>query len=74
MLEDLQDALGTLNDMESHKRVAGQIVRAGKPKGHQLEKALAMGFIEGHEQTQVAHCLRAVEKAVGRLAGLPLAA
>jgi triphosphatase len=72
MLEDLQDALGTLNDMESHKRVAGQIVRAGKATGHQLEKALAMGFIEGHEQTQVAHCLRALEKAVSRLAGVPL--
>jgi len=72
MLEDLQDALGTLNDMESHKRVAGQIVRAGKPTRHQVEKALAMGFIEGHEQTQVAHCLSAVENVAGRLAGVRL--
>jgi inorganic triphosphatase YgiF len=72
MLEDLQDALGTLNDMESHKRVAGQIVRSGKPSGRRVEKALAMGFIEGHEQTQVAHCLSAVEKAASRLAKAPL--
>jgi hypothetical protein len=37
-----------------------------------LEKALAMGFIEGQEQIQAAHCLTAARKAARRLADAPL--
>jgi len=72
MLEELQDALGTLNDIASHKRVARQLIRANKPVRRQLEKALAMGFIEGQEQIQAARCLNAAGKAAGRLAEAPL--
>src|SRR5262249_53666616 len=72
MLEDLQDALGTLNDIASHKQVARQLIQSTKPARHQLEKALAMGFIEGQEQIQAARCLKAARKAADRLAEAPL--
>jgi triphosphatase len=71
-LERLQDALGRLNDIASHKHVAGQLIRSNMPARQQLEKALAMGFIEGQEQIQAACCLNAARKAAGRLAEAPL--
>ena len=72
VLKDLQDALGTLNDIASHKDVARQLIRSDKRARHQLEKALAMGFIEGQEQIQAARCLTGARKAASRLADAPL--
>jgi CHAD domain-containing protein len=72
MLENLQDALGKLNDIASHENVARQLVGSKKPGRRQLKTALAMGFIEGQEQIQAARCLTAARKAADHLAKAPL--
>jgi CHAD domain-containing protein len=71
VLKSLQGSLGTLNDIEVHKRLATTIARSGKHSAFEPRKALAMGFITGHEEKQVASCLAAVEKTADRLAELP---
>jgi hypothetical protein len=66
----LQNALGRLNDIEVHKRVAHDIVhRERSPR--RADKALAMGFVSGHEDTRAAPCIAAVAKAAKRLADIP---
>jgi triphosphatase len=57
-LKALQESLGTLNDVEIHRRVATAIAHPQKPSEKEAEKALAMGFIAGQEKQQVAswHC------------------
>ncbi len=71
ILEGLQDSLGTLNDIEAHKRLARRVVAAGKPPAEPIrrkaEKSYAMGFITGQEQKQIASCLAAAAKAGKRL-------
>lgn len=71
VLKSLQGSLGTLNDIEVHKQFATTVARSGKHDAAQPRKALAMGFITGREEKQVASCLTGVEKAAARLAGLP---
>jgi CHAD domain-containing protein len=69
-LKVLQNALGRLNDIEVHKRVAHDIVhRERSPR--RADKALAIGFVSGHEDTQTAPCVAAVAKAAKRLADIP---
>jgi inorganic triphosphatase YgiF len=65
ILEALQGSLGTLNDMEIHKRLAQEVIRASEPSGRKAQKSFAMGFITGQEQKQVASCL-AVAATAGR--------
>src|SRR5581483_10573943 len=67
-LKRLQGALGALNDLEAHKRIAGTIADPPKPTRRQPQKALAMGFIAGREQADTGPCLDAAAEATGRLA------
>lgn len=60
ILKSLQGALGTLNDFEVHRRLATSV--AHRRKRSQAKKALAMGFITGQEQQQVACHIAAVNK------------
>jgi inorganic triphosphatase YgiF len=62
ILKRLQGSLGTLNDFEVHKRLAVTIAQPRKRSRKQGEKALAMGFITGQEQQQIASCIVAAEK------------
>ena len=67
VLKTLQGSLGTLNDIEVHKRLAVTIAHPRKRSRKQAEKALAMGFIAGQEQQQIASCIAAAEKTGERL-------
>lgn len=62
ILKALQESLGALNDIEVHKRIAVTIAHPRKRTRKQAEKALAMGFIAGQEQQQMASCIAAAEK------------
>jgi hypothetical protein len=64
----LQDALGRLNDIEVHKRIARRI--AHEPSSKRADKALAMGFLKGREQTEIAPCVAVVAKSAKRLASV----
>jgi CHAD domain-containing protein len=68
-LTSLQDSLGTLNDIEVHRRLAKSVVHARRPIKKKAEKSFAMGYITGGERKQVEKCL-----AHGRNAGRELAA
>lgn len=65
-LKKLQGALGRLNDIEVHRRIADSIVRGEHSPG-QAQEALAIGFIAGREQTEIGPCLAAVRKSARRL-------
>jgi inorganic triphosphatase YgiF len=65
-LKELQGALGRLNDIVVHQRVAHRVAHEPSPK--RADKALAMGFVTGHEQTEIAPCLIAVAKSAKQLA------
>lgn len=67
-LKGLQSALGTLNDLEAHKRIAGSIANPRKRRRKQPQKALAIGFVIGEEQMQAHRCLEAAAEAAERLA------
>jgi triphosphatase len=71
ILEKLQASLGTLNDIEAHKRVAKSVIGSDRRRGETVrkkaEKSFAMGFISGQEQKQAASCLAAAAKAGRRL-------
>ena len=62
ILKSLQGSLGTLNDIEVHKRLAATIAHPRKLSRKHAERALAMGFIAGQEQQQVASCIATAEK------------
>lgn len=66
-LKELQGALGTLNDIEAHLRIAGTIANRRKSARHQPQQALAIGFITGQEQPQRAACLNAALAAARHL-------
>ena len=70
-LKRLQGFLGTLNDIEVHKRFAQAIARSGNHGPTPPGEALAMGFITGREDKQISACLTGVEKAAARLAKVP---
>jgi CHAD domain-containing protein len=70
-LKSLQGSLGTLNDIEVHKRFAHAIARSGIDSSMRSREALAMGFITGREDKQVATCLADVQKAAAKLDKLP---
>ena len=70
VLKRLQGFLGTLNDIEVHKRLALTIARTDARNAVQPRKALAIGFIMGREERQVTSCLKGVERAAAKLAKL----
>jgi triphosphatase len=67
VLRGLQGALGTLNDLEAHRRIAGGIAHSPEPGRKQPQKALAIGFVTGQEEAQTASSLRAAASAADRL-------
>jgi len=67
ILKTLQGSLGALNDIEVHKRLAVTLAHHRKRARKQAEKALAMGFIAGQEQREIASCIAVAEKAGGQL-------
>jgi hypothetical protein len=67
LLKSLQEALGTLNDFEVHRRLAATVAHRPEPSPRQSEKALVMGFITGQEQQQAACHIATVEKIGARL-------
>lgn len=71
-LKSLQGHLGTLNDIEVHKRLARSVARPARRRAAQPRKALAMGFISGREDKEVGACLQAVRETAARLAELPV--
>ena len=68
-LKDLQDALGTLNDIESRKEFTRELTRsAGNGSGRtDREVAVASRRVLGSEQAAMASVLRAAESAHSRL-------
>ena len=60
--QELAGSLGRLNDIEVHKRLAATIAHPRKLSRKHAERALAMGFIAGQEQQQVASCIAIAEK------------
>ena len=67
VLEELQEALGKLNDFGMHKKLAGEIVHRGKHKDRRSEKAFAMGIVTGREQDEFEACMATAMKAGGRI-------
>jgi inorganic triphosphatase YgiF len=67
VLEELQDALGTLNDFGVHRRLAGDIVKVGKRRNRLSEKAFAMGIVTGREQIRFEACIDVATRAGERL-------
>jgi triphosphatase len=63
-LEELQDALGRLNDIAVHRRMTKTIVQPPRRQ----QKAYAMGIVAGREQQGAAACLTLAHKAARRLA------
>jgi hypothetical protein len=52
-----------LLNFQVHKRLAVTIAHRRKRSRKQAEKALAIGFIAGQEQPQIASCIAVAEKA-----------
>jgi inorganic triphosphatase YgiF len=69
-LKDLQDALGKLNDISVHQRIAREIIGARKRADDLPQKAYALGLVMERERRQAASCIAAAMKAGRRLARL----
>jgi CHAD domain-containing protein len=67
ILRGLQGSLGALNDIEVHKCLAATLAHHRKRTRKQAGKALAMGFIAGQEQREIASCIAVAEKTGGQL-------
>jgi CHAD domain-containing protein len=72
-LEQLQDALGDLNDIAVHEGLTEQIVDSkdvmGKRRRGRAKKAFAAGRISGREEARVASVLRDAQHAYRIVAG-----
>ena len=62
-LKALQSALGKLNDMRVHDKMAGDFVRAKQRTQKKPQKAFALGLISGKDQAHVAALTRRTTKA-----------
>lgn len=62
-LEELQDALGRLNDIATHRQMTGEIVRPPKRR----QKAFAMGLVTARDETDVEALLSAACRAARHL-------
>jgi CHAD domain-containing protein len=70
-LKNLQGSLGNLNDIEVHKRLATRIAHPRRGSRKQTAKALAMGFIAGQEDQQIATRVAMAGKTGEQLSDLP---
>src|SRR5262249_17555467 len=64
-LKALQDALGKLNDISVHERLAKQFAHRGRRSRKKPEKAYAMGLLTGRERS-IAHACSAAAAEAGR--------
>jgi triphosphatase len=67
-LKAMQSALGTLNDMAVHERLARQYIDAGPAARRRPQKAYAAGMLTGREQSAAHACTAAAIRATKRLA------
>ncbi len=67
-LKDMQDALGTLNDIAVHDVMVCKLLRRDKRLHSDYRESFALGLVTGREQSQVGLCLRDAERAAGKLA------
>ena len=70
-LKALQDALGKLNDIVVHERLAEEYARSGKRGSKRPAKAFAMGMLTGREQLEARSCLADAIKAGTSLSQAP---
>jgi inorganic triphosphatase YgiF len=54
VLKALQDSLGTLNDIRVHNAIVDKLLRKPPPS----REAFAAGYLTGHEQRDMRHCLK----------------
>jgi inorganic triphosphatase YgiF len=66
IVKRFQGVLGKLNDIEVHKKFATRIARPRRPSSMQSHQALAMGYITGQEQMQVASCMAILDEITGK--------
>jgi adenylate cyclase class IV len=71
VLKSLQGSLGTLNDIEAHRRLGKRVVHSQRPVAKKAEKSFAMGFVSGVERTQIEKGLAAAKEASRKLAATP---
>ena len=71
LLNRLQSHLGTLNDIEVHKRFAHALAQNGGNTVTRSREALAMGFITGQEAKQFVSCIASLKKDTSKLHRLP---
>ena len=68
-LEQLQDALGDLNDIAVHEGLTERLVNGhdaiGKRRGSRAKKAFAAGRLSGREEARIASVLKDAERAYG---------
>jgi len=69
-LKSLQDALGKLNDISVHERLARQYIHPSKQVRNKPEKAYAMGFLSGGEKNTSRACLTSAANAGAKLSQL----
>jgi inorganic triphosphatase YgiF len=67
VLKALQDALGKLNDIAVHEKLARQFAHPRKRSSKRPQKAFAMGVLTGREQSRARACIAAAGKAGGNL-------
>jgi CHAD domain-containing protein len=68
-LKALQDALGRLNDIAVHEKLARQFARPTKRSKKLPQKAFAIGLLTGREKRDVRACIVAAMKAGENLSG-----
>jgi triphosphatase len=67
-LKRLQSALGKLNDLQVHEKMAGALVELDSRVAKKSQKSFAMGLIVGTDQAQTTSLMAAAGKAGHRLA------
>ena len=63
VLKAMQDALGKLNDISVHAKLASEFTHPGANSGKRPQKAFAMGLLAGRETQQARACLAAAMNA-----------
>lgn len=69
VLKRLQSALGKLNDMQVHDRLAHRLTRARRGVAKQPQKAFAIGLLTGREHAEAAALLDGARKAARKVSG-----
>jgi triphosphatase len=68
ILKELQDSLGHWNDIRTHKRYSGALIRERVRRPTASSEAFALGYVTGEEQSDVDALLRGARKMGKRLA------